>query len=486
MKPKKSKPIKKSRFLYVLPEANAGKILALEALQSEYTSYLALCVDRMLVKHVFSMPKCEKQEFFPQCPGLSSQIVKNVRDHAIQIVSGWAASKYTTNLKRHIKQQAKDELITGDQRSALCIVGKCMPEEPGGKVDQEALDLYWQWLLDPEISGNPPTISDRCGMRLSEMTAVLETSEDTKLTSWWLGFSHLEAGKARIQLPLAPSPYIRLAEEASKGILARKTKRGRWRFEVVDKHLWIAPKMLPDQPRIAIDIGLNVLVATSDGRTLGSKFKPKFDSLYSRVKSLRANRQRQGLKENSIRLDCLESKLTGLTATCVGEVANQLVSDYPGYIFVVEDLDLSGCRGQKRFAYRFLHHNLEPKVPCCKENPAYTSQECPVCHFTSRLNRKGVKFQCRYCGLKCHADVVGGRNLLRRSEDKEISLDDDPSDVKPILEARHTAWRQRQAHLSALGRLAKNNALEPSSRRLTTLVSSREELGTASNQVACS
>ena len=190
--------MKKSRFLYLHPEANLGKIAALEALQEEYVAYLGVCVRTMLAAHKFSIALKDKQAFFPVCPVLSSQIVKNVRDHAISIVSGWAASKYTTKLKSVIKQKAKAGEIQETLRSSLCILGKRLVDEPSGKVTQEALDLYWSWLLDESISGKPPSISNRVGMRLSEMTAVLATSEETKLTCWWLGFSHLESGKARI------------------------------------------------------------------------------------------------------------------------------------------------------------------------------------------------------------------------------------------------------------------------------------------------
>jgi len=86
--------------------------------------------------------------------------------------------------------------------------------------------------------------------------------------------------------------------------------------------------------------------------------------------------------------------------------------------------------------------------------------------FVSRKNRNGIKFQCCYCGKISHADVVGGSGLLRRSEDKQIGLADYPTEVKPILEARHEEWKKFQASLSVLGR--KKNALEPSSRKLTT------------------
>ena len=108
------------------------------------------------------------------------------------------------------------------------------------------------------------------------------------------------------------------------------------------------------------------------------------------------------------------------------------------------------------------------KASCEVVNPAYTSQTCPNCGFVSRKNRCGIKFQCCYCGKISHADVVGGSGLLRRSEDKQIGLADYPAVVKPILEARHEEWKKFQASLSVLGR--KKNALEPSSRKLTTEV----------------
>ena len=472
------KPLKKSRFLYVLPEANSGKILELEALQAEYSSYLKVCIDLMLTQHCFKMPRGAKQEFFPECERLSSQIVKNVRDHAISMVSGWAASKYATKLKGLIRSKFKAGEITEGQRAALSIIGKCLANEVGKNVDQESLDLYWQWLLDEKVVGRAPQVSSRVGMKLSEMTARLETSEDTKLTSWWLGFSHLQSGKRRIQLPLAPSPYIKKTEDASKGILARKTKQGRWRFEVVDKRPWVIPQLPEDSPKVGVDVGLNVMAATSDGLLLGSELKPKFNALYTKVKEVRANRQRQDLKDNSSRLDRLEARLTGLVKTCAGEAANKLVEAYPGFVFIIEDLDLRGCKGQKRFAYRALHHNLGPKAQCFKVNPAYSSQPCPSCGYVSRLNRKGTKFICRCCGKIAHADWVGGIGLLRRSEDKQIGLDDSPSEVRVLLRER---FRFRRT--SSSGRLEKVPALKPISRRLTVRVSSKEEPRIASNLI---
>ncbi len=340
--------MKKSRFLYLDPNVNPGKVAALEDLQAQYAAYLGVCVASMLAAHKFSLALKDKQAFFPACEALSSQIVKNVRDYAISIVSGWAAGKYTTKLKSFIKGKFRDGEIDEATRSALYILGKRLVDKPGGKVNQEALDLYWSWLLDEAIVGKTPGISSRCGMRMSEMTAVLSMSTETKVTQWWLGFSYLQAGKARIQLPLAASPYVKDVANVSKGVLARKTKQGRWCFEVT-------------------------------------------------------------------------------------------------------------------------------KAPCEVVNPAYSSQTCPSCGYVSRSNRSGIKFVCRACGRKSHADAMGGLNLLGRSEDKEIPLDDHPSAVKAVLRRRFAEKRRSPVGLST------TPAPAPSGRRLTTGVPHGS--GTASNQV---
>jgi putative transposase len=160
------------------------------------------------------------------------------------------------------------------------------------------------------------------------------------------------------------------------------------------------PSLLEDAPRVGVDVGLNCMAATSDGSLLGADLKPKFNALYAKVRDVRGNRQRQGFKDNSPRLDRLESKLSGMVKTMAGECSNKLVEAHPGAVFVVEDLDLRGCRGQKRFAYRALHHSLETKAPTLAVNPAYSSQTCPSCGYVSRNNRKGTEFNCRGCGRK--------------------------------------------------------------------------------------
>ena len=483
----KKKPQQRSRFLFLHPDANAGKVAAIEALQDVYTAYLQVCVSTMIAAHRFTISRKDWMIFFPICNTLSSQIVKNCRAHAVQIVSGWAAACYINTLKKKLWHLHEGGWIDDASYAALCAIGKHSVDAPTPLLSAENIALYWNlFFLNPDYAGKTPTISDRCGMRMSEMTATFARSEETKLTAWWIGFSHmgvLPPGRIRrmqIDLPLVATPYIQEVSDASKGVLARKDKKGRWRFEVCDTKTWENPAPRPSK-MFGVDIGFNTWAALSNGHLFGTDLKTRFLALYAVIQRLRANRQRQGLKRNSPRLDRLEDRLTGLVKTMVGQITNQMLLLYPGYIFVFEDLCLSGLRGAMRFAYRALYHSAMRKMPTEIVNPAYTSQECPSCGYVSKNNRTGIKFHCRSCGRKSHADVVGGINLLGRSEDKQIDLDSTVADVKRILRERYLLRRSGAKKDSSVR--ARQKAPAPSGPRLTVTEPTVGDR-TASNQVS--
>lgn len=464
--------MKKSRILYLHPEANPGKLVALEAVHAEYRRYLQVCIDAMISTRVFSVGLKEISRFFPPEKVLSYNIVTACQRQANSIVGTWCITSYT-RMKSKIKALFKDVEIDETRRKQLYTIGKYGVNRPSNTISQEAIDQYWVLLLD---SFRPPTASPRIGMRTTVHTADL-IRNNNDLTGWWLRFSNLAKGK-KICAPLSGNPFIKSKESITQGALVRKDRKGRWLISVLESEDYPEPKLDLDSPKVGVDVGLNVLAATSDGRLYGADVKPKFDSLYSKVKTLRANRQRQGLKLNSPKLDRLEDRLSGLIKTAVGTVANKLVKDYPDHAFVVEDLDLSGCKGSKRFAYRALHRSLATKAPIIVVNPAYTSQTCPSCGYVSRANRSGVKFHCRSCGRKSHADVVGALNILGRSRDQSIGCDDDPSEVKSFLNKRYRK-RRNPSRDSSLG--VGKNELATSNQRLTTKGSRLRDIGIAPN-----
>ena len=490
MKKDKLQP-KKARFFQLHPECNPGKIVTLEAVHTEYFKYANLCAASMLDSHVLTMPRTAKQDFFPPAENLTSQIEKNARDQAITLVSSWAKSVYVRTLKNKIWLLFKNKEITEDFKYQLCIVGKHLVTRSTKSVSQEAINTYLSWLYDEEISGKKPSFSARAGMLLTQETATFRNPKHAWYPGFWVSVSTLDPGNT-VKLPLARNQYILRAKDVSKGILVRKTRKGVWRFEAIAQHEFEIPEITESTKYVGIDVGLNVIAATSEGLTLGEDLKPLYDLRYAKIQEIRANRRRQGLYENSPRLDRLETKLSSLTKTAVGTVANKLIKIYPNTCFVVEDLDLRGCKGSKRYCYHALAKALEVKAPIEKVNPAYSSQTCPSCTHVSRSNRRGVDFCCRQCSRKSHADVVGAINLLRRSKAKQancdiklrITLEHHKSEVKGVLAKLY--WKRRHKDLPFIFQdcppdFLRKYAPIPKGQRLT--VKKSGDICTASNQM---
>ena len=463
--------MKKCRFFYLHEGCNKGKFEALEALHSEYLSYLKVCIQVMLKNRILNMPRSKKQGSFPKAKVLTSHIQMNVRDHAITMVSSWASGLYDRKLKKYIWVCFKKGDFDEAFRKQLYTVGKCLVSEPSKSVSQEAIDLYWSWLEDEKIVGKSPSPGPRTPMILSYETGILGNSKKAHFTKFWINLSTL-VRRERVLLPLKGNPYVKSSGEVVKGIQARKDQRGYWRFEAVEVREHLILESEPSLRRVGVDVGLNVLAATSLGGTYGGEVKPQFDQKYARVLAVRKNRQRQKLLENSPRLDKLEYKLTEFLKTEVGKITNKLVRRFPTSVFVLEDLDLRGCKGQKRFCYRALAQSLERKAPTEVVNPAYSSQTCPSCTDVSRRNRNGIDFVCRQCGRRSHADVVGGINLLRRSGMKQITSDTSPSLVK--LELVKLYWSRRNPGQDCPQAFLDHYAPTPLGQRFTTKVPSRK------------
>lgn len=326
-------------------------------------------------------------------------------------------------------------------------------------------------------------VGENFPMWFSQETCHFGPAKDSKYSGWWISLSTLE-NRHTVSIPLMPTPYLTDANKLSLSVMVQK-REGRWAFQFTEGVPNDEPVVLGDNGKpkrrhrlkqedekppgdgtsglIGVDVGLNVIAATSDGRLYGVDFKPKFDKLYKKVNDLRANRQRQNLKKDSKRLHRMERRLTGMVKTATGEVANDLVRRFPNYTLGMEDLDLRGCRGQKRFAYRALYDNVSRKMIVKDNNPAYTSQPCPSCRYVDRGNRRGTRFECLGCGKKAHADFVGSNGLLGRSEDKQINQSTRVWEVGALLRERYRHRRD-----SSSGSLKKQTSLIPQGRKPTT------------------
>jgi transposase len=251
---------------------------------------------------------------------------------------------------------------------------------------------------------------------------VLKAQRNRKF-QWWVKIQGFTPYK-QTYIPL--SGYNPLIKHDLAKTLSLRRHNGRWQFTVFEQtpdpgfqtHVDVAPE---GAEVIGVDVGLNALASLSNGKQYSTDFKSRFDRDREKILKLRKNRQKQGLKENSPRLQRLEDKLTHKVKVVSGFVANKIVKDHPSATFALENLDLRGCKGQKRFAYRAVALRLMQKAYVVVVNPAYTSQECSRCSHTEAGNRNGEVFQCRKCGLQTNADTNASINIMRRSHDRRIT-----------------------------------------------------------------
>jgi len=427
-----------SRFLYLHPACNQGKVDSLAALSAAYAEYGAECLALLIQKRRWNLDRSEYQRFFHKSTKLTSQIQKNARAHACAIALGWARACYL-KLRPKFSQWVREELIRPEHCHRLRTIGARDRDIADGWIPPQALDLYWECLN--WISRGPQF--PKHTMRLSAMTSWLAEPHRTVLADHWITISNLKP-RETIDLPLVGSPYQSSAVAYRKGVLAR-LHRGRWRFEAIEIEESKPPIHDPSKPSIGIDVGFNVMAVASDGRLFGAGSLAKALTLHPKIKQIRGNRSRQNLPLDSPRVTRLEQRLTDRLTAETNACAERIAKAYAGSLIVIEDLDLQGTKGSKRFGYALMGTALARKCPTRKVNPAYTSQTCVACGHISRRNRVGVKFICRSCGKKSHTDWVGAINILRRSQDQSIDRIEDLVGLKWELMRRYRAKRSGQS-----------------------------------------
>jgi putative transposase len=215
------------------------------------------------------------------------------------------------------------------------------------------------------------------------------------------------------------------------------------------------PESLPEvsdiktvKSAVGIDVGINKLISLTDGSFIEN---PKFATNKKTRRQLRIRQRRvnrlvlgsNNRKKAGIAVARLHKKIADKRNNHQWFAANIVVGTAAA--IVQEDLNVkamkSRCkpkRGKGRFmangqsAKRGLNRSisdaswgelfskiawlaLKAGKPVLSINPKFTSQECSVCHHTSKANRDGEKFICENCGHIDHADTQASRTILHRA-----------------------------------------------------------------------
>ncbi len=180
---------------------------------------------------------------------------------------------------------------------------------------------------------------------------------------------------------------------------------------------------------IGVDLGINNIVATSDGDILsGSHLK----SVRHRNQRLRTKLQKKGTASAKRLLKKRSGREKRFTNIINHTISKQLVNiaHHTNRGISLENLKgiRSRIRARRKERYQ-LHswnfYDLQQKIlykakligiPVIFVDPKNTSRECSKCGHISKSNRKiQSKFLCVKCGFSLHADINAARNISCRA-----------------------------------------------------------------------
>ncbi|MDF0591326.1 RNA-guided endonuclease InsQ/TnpB family protein [Candidatus Methanocrinis natronophilus] len=250
---------------------------------------------------------------------------------------------------------------------------------------------------------------------------------DQRLMSWkGLDLVSLLTLEGRIKVPVVICEYHEPRLNRIRGQADLIFERGEFYLCVVVE-VAESPKIEPIGV-IGVDLGIKNIAVDSTGEEFSGdgieNVRSKIDNLKADLQSCGTDSAKRHLKKLSgrearFRRDvnhCISKKLVAKAKDTSSVIA---LEDLQG---IRERMTVSKAQRRKQHSWGFyqLRQFVEYKaaiagVPVVYIDPAYTSQECPVCHHISRSNRPTRdRFACVCCGFSGPADTVAARNIAAR------------------------------------------------------------------------
>jgi IS605 OrfB family transposase len=191
-----------------------------------------------------------------------------------------------------------------------------------------------------------------------------------------------------------------------------------------------APVASPYDPVdvIGVDLGIKNLAVDTDGEIHSSR---QIQEIRKRSDSLKARLQHCGTKSAKRHLKKLSGRMKRFAKDTNHRISKTLITKAKGTRSLISLEDLEGIRNRTtvKKSQRRDHHSWSfaqlrefvvykaaiAGVPLVYIDPAYTSQECPICHHISRSNRPTRdEFCCSCCSFSGPADNVAALNIRAR------------------------------------------------------------------------
>lgn len=287
------------------------------------------------------------------------------------------------------------------------------------KLARKILKRCRKWISRPDLR-NVQTL------KLNANLAIREDAKTSSHFKYWLRLSTLERLKL-VYLPLKNNPYFDKLRESEKELKS---------YQLTIHKDYLVIGLITESKRVkprktgrslGLDFGMKHLFTTSDGRMFGSKMLQQLRIWDEMLTEHDAALQAAGIaRKDDPEHVRLNDKIRNYAKNEIGRILNSL-ADEDIRELVVEDLQFSGSGLSKRLnrlltrtgraAIKNKYERLKDLngITVTKVEPAFTSQTCSSCGYTSKSNRKSQNsFICGCCGLKINADVNAAKNIRAR------------------------------------------------------------------------
>jgi Putative transposase DNA-binding domain len=402
--------------------ANHAKVATLDALAAEY---IALC--QQYVTHFCT--ETDPDGYAAPCfPSPLSQRWQRV---AIQQAAGIARSWRSNH------QRAQEEF-------ADILAAWLEEEHPPEEIPSEWTPWQTPMLKQTVIQANANV-------------ALLQPSQETSF-AYWLRVSTLES-RQPIFVPVTLSAYHQrclAGKQVDSGVTLLRKADGWWLTLTYEEEIPVQTP--PDALVVGVDVGVTHFLTTSTGKHYGS-FQGTLAKRHQRDREKRRRKAklRACLKQKGVeRLPSTRNpKLARTVRQEINRAVNELYREHSGGQLAFEQLNVATMRFKARRMNAYLYASNLAHIPtqvawgaakrgvrATAVKSAYSSQECPRCHFADRSNRPAQQtFCCGVCGWQMHADHNAAVNIAARCGDREIQSCRTRQELKALLETRHQRWR---------------------------------------------
>ena len=322
---------------------------------------------------------------------------------------------------------------------------------------QEQIKLEVNTLVLKAIRSSKIPKFKKMVIKVDTRTTHFEQAENTSEFDFWLSiFTNSRIGRKyeQIFIPIKWSKYHEGQLDNSK---LNNSFIVKWddvydRLEIIGSYNGEETVLKLSKPHqittLGIDVGISKLLTFSNGyqvdtQSLQEEFE-RFLKYEKQVKRLEA----KDLYDSKKYIQ-KQRQLTNKVENRINQALNNIPEQFEYVVF--EDLKFKDKISRKinylirRFQVQGILTKAETKQRHFKiesVNPAYTSQQCRVCSFTDRSNRKNQsEFICKKCGHIENADVNASMNIKERFLDVRFKKLHYKGQIKKFLKEQFESYQ---------------------------------------------